>query len=369
MPPSSALQTTIAPPRSATPQQKRFNTLLRQIAQARAGLAMWRQSVGAYRQAYAKEVLPLQDSLAVARRARAFALDTLHDQAQWTGAENAALSELVRLAARDLLERDGGDAALRALFAKHGDADFDAERQRELLLSAELMQLATGLDPDDLAGIETDEDLLERLHRKGDEGHDKAQAERTAREADAERRRQSFAGERHEATDERAMQSLRELFRKLASALHPDRESDPERRQAKTALMQQANQAYAEGDLLTLLQLQLQVEQVNFGRIADAGAEQLGYYIKVLSAQLLELKQEMRRVETEFCLDFGLPPDLRVSAGKLGALIRQDKQVLHDHLARLGEEMHVLSDHAAARRWLKRRRRMRGEFESGPRFG
>ena len=181
--------------------------------------------------------------------------------------------------------------------------------------------------------------------------------------------RQSFAGERHEAMDERAMQSLRELFRKLASALHPDRESDPERRQAKTALMQQANQAYAEGDLLTLLQLQLQVEQVNFGRIADAGAEQLGYYIKVLSAQLLELKQEMRRVETEFCLDFGLPPDLRVSAGKLGALIRQDKQVLHDHLARLGEEMHVLSDHAAARRWLKRRRRMRGEFESGPRFG
>ncbi|WP_341888453.1 hypothetical protein [Variovorax sp. YR752] len=46
---------------------------------------------------------------------------------------------------------------------------------------------------------------------------------------------------------------MRDIFRKLASALHPDRETDAQQRKVKTALMQKANQAYAANDLLALL--------------------------------------------------------------------------------------------------------------------
>jgi hypothetical protein len=42
----------------------------------------------------------------------------------------------------------------------------------------------------------------------------------------------------------------------LASALHPDRQTDAQQREVKTGLMQQANQAYARSDLLALLALQ-----------------------------------------------------------------------------------------------------------------
>ena len=38
--------------------------------------------------------------------------------------------------------------------------------------------------------------------------------------------------------------SIREVYRKLVSALHPDREPDPQERARKTALMQRVNQAY-----------------------------------------------------------------------------------------------------------------------------
>ena len=48
-------------------------------------------------------------------------------------------------------------------------------------------------------------------------------------------------------------QSIREVYRKLAGALHPDRESDPQERERKTALMQRVNQAYAKNNLLQLL--------------------------------------------------------------------------------------------------------------------
>ena len=50
-----------------------------------------------------------------------------------------------------------------------------------------------------------------------------------------------------------ASQSVRDVYRKLVSALHPDREADGAERERKTALMQRANQAYERNDLLELL--------------------------------------------------------------------------------------------------------------------
>jgi curved DNA-binding protein CbpA len=68
---------------------------------------------------------------------------------------------------------------------------------------------------------------------------------------------------------------VREIYRKLASALHPDRETDEREREAKTALMQRVNQACEAQDLLALLQLQLQIEQIDERHIANAGEQRL----------------------------------------------------------------------------------------------
>lgn len=48
---------------------------------------------------------------------------------------------------------------------------------------------------------------------------------------------------------------VRNLFRRAAQALHPDREPDPEQRQAKERSMQQLLEARKQGDIMTLLQL------------------------------------------------------------------------------------------------------------------
>jgi len=57
--------------------------------------------------------------------------------------------------------------------------------------------------------------------------------------------------------------AVREVFRKLASELHPDRETDPAEHARKTELMQRVNQTYKAGDLLALLELQLSIEQID----------------------------------------------------------------------------------------------------------
>ena len=66
----------------------------------------------------------------------------------------------------------------------------------------------------------------------------------------------------------------RGLFRRAAQALHPDRETDPEQRQHKQALMQQLLAARDEGDLLTLLQLYGQAADNTELELAEAEMEQ-----------------------------------------------------------------------------------------------
>jgi hypothetical protein len=70
-----------------TPQQKRFNSLIRQIQQARRALARWHDSIPVYGQAYTQVLLPLQTAFIAARREWAFALDVQLERRRWTKTE------------------------------------------------------------------------------------------------------------------------------------------------------------------------------------------------------------------------------------------------------------------------------------------
>lgn len=336
-----------------TPEQKRFNNLIRQIEQMRRTLAAWQDNVPLYAQAHTQLIAPLIADLAAARREWTFALDHLLDQPGWTKAERAALREMVCDSASEILDASGeNDPALKALFDKHGEVDFDTEQQHARMALKDLVEAMTGLDLGDDAEIASDEDLFMRM-REGLESKAADPATRTP-DAPGRGRRKTAAQQRRESDAQLATQSLREIFRKLASALHPDRETDPERRVAKTALMQKVNQAYASNDLLTLLELQLQIEQVDAGHIANASAQRLKHYNKVLSEQLAELKAEIDRVETGFRIAFGLEPGWGLNPTKLVVSIEQNAKHLRAGLAMHQRDLRMLGDKAATKRWLKR---------------
>jgi PIN domain nuclease of toxin-antitoxin system len=358
----SGIRTPQIPPKAAgaalSPEQKRFNTLIRQIEQARRTLADWQTNIPPFRQAHAQALRPLQTSFMAARREWAFALDALLGQPSWTRAERAFLQELVCATAGELLEEDGDDAALKALFDKHNEIDFDTDKQEDLQALKELTEVFTGLDLGDSASIRTDDDLFRRMHEGMAAQAAAAAAERAAK---SQRRRKTAAQQRQEAEAQLATQSVREIYRKLASAVHPDRETDPTRREAKTALMQKINQAYAANDLLTLLEVQLQIEQVDASHITNASAQRLKHYNKVLAEQLAGLKAEIAHVQTELCIDFDLEPDSGMNPSRLSGLIDQHLRLGRSELARLQRDLRMLADKAATKRWLKQQLRLQRE--------
>ena len=348
-----------------TPAQKRFNTLIRQIEQARQSLAAWNEHIAAYRQAHAQVLLPLQGELIAGRRQWAFALDALLDQRHWTKAERGTLRELLCESAGELLEARGEDAELKALFDKHAEVDFDTEQREAVQAMKDLTEAMTGLDLGADEGIETEADLFERMQQGLRERAATEEAQRSERAA---RRRKSAAQQRREADAQEATHSVREIYRKLASALHPDRETDEQQREAKTSLMQRVNQAYGANDLLALLELQLQIEQIDASHIANASAQRLKHYNKVLSEQLSELKAEMDHVEMGFRMEFGLEPGWGMNPRKLGEVLERTRRQWRAELSEQQREMRMLGDVAATKRWLKRQRQLlrEAEFDFAP---
>ena len=363
MPQANALQ--ISPDKTGpalTPQQKRFNTLIRQIERSRQTLREWHDNIGPYGQAHAQVLVPLQDELLALRKEWAFALDAALEQHKWTKTQRETLSELVCDAAGELLYAGVDDEALKALFAKHAEVDFETEQQQRTLDMKNMAEAMTGLDLGDDEGLDTGEDLFERIHQ-GFQA--KAAAEEEAEHAaKAAPRRKSAAQQKREADAQQATQSVREIFRKLASALHPDRETDAGQRDIKTALMQKVNQAYAANDLLTLLELQLQVEQIDMGHIASTSVERLKHYNKVLSEQLEELKIEVSRMEMNFRIDFSLGPGPTLDPRKLSHLLEQNSRALRADLEEQRRDIRMLADPASTKRWLKQERQLRDKEDA-----
>lgn len=91
-------------------------------------------------------------------------------------------------------------------------------------------------------------------------------------------------------------QSLKTVYLKIASIIHPDREPDEAKKEEKTELLQRANEAYEQEDLFFLLKLQLEVEQSKNGSNKGLSTEQFKFYQQALEAQSQSLKQQMQEL-------------------------------------------------------------------------
>ncbi|QHI96779.1 hypothetical protein GT347_01495 [Xylophilus rhododendri] len=344
-----------------SPAQKRFNSLIKQIAKQRQTLAAWAKNTEHYRQVHAETVQPLIKQLANGQRPWVFALDAALDRHALTPAERELLREMIVEAAGELLEAHGPDADLDALFLKHAEIDFATDQRERMREMKGMTENLTGLDLGDEEGLASDQDLAERLRQAMQRQAAEQQAHLDEKNA---KRRKTAAQQRREDEDHQATQSVREIYRKLASALHPDREPDAGQRQAKTEMMKRVNQAYEANNLLALLELQLEIEQIDESHIANASQERLKHYNKVLGEQLSGIKAEVEHAEIAFRMEFGLLPSVGVDPRYIGPLFDDVLSRWVDALERQQQELRILDDAKATKRWLKQQQKAKQRREN-----
>ncbi|AJZ59188.1 dnaJ domain protein [Paraburkholderia fungorum] len=129
------------------------------------------------------------------------------------------------------------------------------------------LEAMLGVELGDDVDMSSPGDVLQRAHAQMEQLQAQDALENQAREARRAKQKKTprqLAAETREQVEQAELSlSIREVYRKLASALHPDRETDPQERERKTTLMQRANQAYSKNSLLQLLELQLELEHID----------------------------------------------------------------------------------------------------------
>ena len=291
--------------------QKTFNSQIQQIEKLRTRLAAWDAATAAYQEKFTRELVPLLANATELQVRLVHSLDRAAGQKDLTRRERRMLRETVAdLAGEILAERD--DAELKAIYNKHSRSDYDSEEAAGLQDMKDMVEGLFGLDLGSDGRLDSPDEILRRAQTQFQEKQALYEAEGQAREERRARRKKSARQlekeERAEADARQVSQSIREIYRKLASALHPDRETDPQERVRKTALMQRINQAYDKRNLLQLLELQIELEHIDRNVIARLDDERLRHYNAILREQIAELRQELMRVEATFRAQFGIDP-------------------------------------------------------------
>ncbi|AMP16494.1 dnaJ domain protein [Collimonas pratensis] len=314
---------------SLSPAQKIFNALLRKLETERQLLAAWQEVIPLHQQYYASQYQPLMRSYHALVAQLVRLLDDAYSAKGLSRHDQEKISHIIcSVGATIIVDSDAAD--LKRIYRMHGGAAVDAAEGQ----------------PEDLAesGQEADSDP----HASAEQQREHARAAKRKKSAKAAAREAQQQEELHKAS-----QSVREVYRKLASALHPDREQDPLEHARKTALMQRVNIAYDKKDLLGLLELQLEIEQIDQSRINFLSEQHLQHYSKVLTEQSAELRDEIAGLEAEFRMRFNL--GLQEAMSPLLAMrhLKSAAKSIQQNIHALKNDLLAFEDIKNIKAWLK----------------
>lgn len=325
--------------------QKTFNALTRQIEERRARLFIWEEMRPTFQKKYVDDLLPLQRESTDLQVKMVHLLNDAFDHKSLTKAERRALSDLIAEMAGRLVDVCD-DVAVKAIYNMHSRSDDDSETVAELDVNSPNPDAVLGVEADENDDFDSPDELLRRLDAEMQARDD---ARERAKEARRAARKQSSPKNRAAQTLQDSAQaelskSIREVYRKLASALHPDRELDAQERLRKTALMQRANHAYKKKDLLTLLALQLELEHITQQALNGISENRLQHYNKILQEQIGELDEEIQHVERGFRQAYGIPPSTDVSPDTVLRSIRKETVMLQGYISDLAGSLRLFED-------------------------
>jgi hypothetical protein len=331
--------------------RKQFNTLIKKLETARLQLAAWEEAMPAVLAEAEREFRPLTIAYCERQRAWVLLLDQMSMHKSMGKKDRAKLAGLICPMALALLD-DDGDAELKEIYNRQSGGDFDAEAAEDGALFKDMVENITGVQVDTDVDLRSPEAVFEALAaqmRRAASQEPQASQARSARPKAA-----ALARERRQAAEaDKLKQSVREIFRKLASQLHPDREPDGAERERKTRLMQRVNVAYAANDLLGLLELQLEVEQIDQAHLNNLGEDRIKQYNRILDGQLREIEREIRMIEYAAAMEMGGEMRGRLTPQKMLRCLRADIADMKLKLADITAEIEEFKDVNKLKAWLK----------------
>jgi hypothetical protein len=335
-----------------------YRLQLTRVSKLQSQLAELDVLAQAHRQGMQQRVHPLQVEHRQQLRAMAELIDQrLAGKSLTAPQRQAAVDILCGMAAT--LAREG-DQAMAALHDRHSPQSLkDMQRLRGQTARAEL-EAALGESLDDLPVDAGPEQVMaaamarlqaQREH-EAQEKQEKAERRRAKKQA-----RTGAVPSRTDVQQQDASALLRALFRQLASALHPDRETDDGLRARKTQLMGEANAAYARKDLVALMRLQQDASLSDPLHATQLADDKLASMTLLLKQQVAELERERAARQDALAHEFQVPRGLGVTSKTLQIVLLEREEELELALDFMRADFQRVQGDAGFKRWLNEQRR------------
>ncbi|MEX1167901.1 MAG: hypothetical protein WEK74_13735 [Hydrogenophaga sp.] len=334
-----------------------YKLQLNRITKLKSQLAELEALAQAHRLALHQTVHPLQKAYSAQLRAMVLLIDERLSGKSLTAPQRQAAVEIMCSLAASLAGE--GDAEMAELHDRHSPSSLDDDEQAHIqALRAELEE-ALGESLDDLPPNASPEQILAagmarlQAQRSEEEAFKEEKAERRKAKKNA---KSAAAPSKAQAQLQDADTLLRTLFRQLASALHPDREQDPQERLRKTALMGQANAAYARKDLVALMALQEEAGLADPLHAPKLAEDKLASMVLLLKAQVAELERERAGRQDALAREFQVPWGMGVTPRTLQMAILEQMEELEMALEAMQHDFAQVQADAGFKRWLKQQR-------------
>ncbi len=331
-----------------TPSQQRFNRLLERIEKLKKQLLELQAISDAHRPLYHQTIAPLYERQRVFTREMVLWLDERLQRKGLTPTQKRITTTILCNLCEQLAAH--GDEEMQILHDKHSTKSLAQKEQASIMEMRAMMEDMLGEPLADDDPLETMQDVfntgMERLREAAVE-------EEAHQQARARKRKLTPAQLKAKAEQQEAETTLRKVFRQLASALHPDRENDPNERARKTALMSEANAAYDRRDLVALLQIQLRTELTDAASIAKMAEEKIASLTLLLKQQVKELEDELHHRRHAVRNEFGLESYETLSTTNLKRSLRIEEISLKEDIDAMQEDLQLIQDDKFFKRWLK----------------
>jgi hypothetical protein len=331
-----------------TPPQQAFNRLMAKIEKLTQTLSLRQRLADAHRIRHGARIEPLRQRQMALNREMVLFLHARLQRKGCTRQQRTTMVEILCALAQLLIAQ--GDEEMRPLHDQHSAQTYADKQQAELAAASEFMEEVLGVPLDGKDGFESMDEMLEKGLR-----HVQAESEAWEQMQRA-RRKPGRKQQQIEKAREEAQTTVREIYRKLASSLHPDRERDAAERERKTALMSEVNTAYKRRDLLALLRLQLRVEQIDPGAIGQLSAQKLAAMTSVLKEQAGSLERDLRRTEDEIRMEFGVPANTIINELNLSAHLSVLEYGYENDIRTMQHDLRRIEDDRELKQWLKAQR-------------
>ena len=254
-------------------EQKTFNKLSLQIVAKKVLLAEFQQVSLEYSQKYHKDLAPILNKHRKQLVQIVCFIDRHYDDVAFSKSDCKKLDSIIFDIAIDLVDEFD---EVKQIYARRFGGNLDKAKQIDL-------ELETDINHNDSVHEKTENNFQHKKNNK-----------ELGREARQKQETQDIN------------KSIKDVYRQLAKVLHPDLIANDENLECKTSLMKRVNIAYEKQDLLTLLEIQIEIQQISQASMNNLALNKVKHFNKVLKNQLEKLEQEIQVVSSQFIIN-GMP--------------------------------------------------------------